>query len=109
MYSGAVAAAVCGRLEEVWLNIEGMPMTAMNVDIYCDPACPWCWVTSRWLVEVQRQRPGLTITWKPFSLWRKNHDTLSSEHLAAVFVTHRWLRVMQAVASAEGNDAAGRL
>jgi 2-hydroxychromene-2-carboxylate isomerase len=80
----------------------------MKVDIYCDPACPWCWVTSRWLVEVAEQR-GITIGWEPFSLWRKNHDTLSAEHRKAVFVTHRLLRVFEAVREAEGNDAVGRL
>lgn len=83
-------------------------MPAMNVDIYCDPACPWCWVTSRWLVEVAAER-GITIGWEPFSLWRKNHDTLSPEHLDAVFQTHRILRVFEAVREVAGNDAVGRL
>lgn len=80
----------------------------MKVDIYCDPACPWCWVTSRWLVEVAAER-DITIGWEPFSLWRKNRDTLSPEYVDSVFATHRILRVFEAVREAAGNDAVGRL
>ncbi|MHB8718028.1 MAG: mycothiol-dependent nitroreductase Rv2466c family protein [Candidatus Dormibacteria bacterium] len=80
----------------------------MRVAIYCDPACPWCWVTSRWLVEVAGQR-DVTIEWEPFSLWRKNRAILPPEQLEAVFLTHRWLRVFEAVREAAGNEAVGRL
>jgi 2-hydroxychromene-2-carboxylate isomerase len=39
----------------------------MEVHFYFDPMCPWTWMTSRWLVEVARQRE-VGIDWRTFSL-----------------------------------------
>ena len=67
-----------------------------NVIFYFDPSCPFCWITSRWLLRVKDKR-DLTIEWRPFSLAIKNNelthaDFPDTEHGPA----HRVLRVMVA-------------
>lgn len=42
-----------------------------TVSFYFDPVCPWTWITSRWLVEVQGAR-GFRIDWRTLSLAELN-------------------------------------
>ncbi|MDN5765233.1 MAG: DsbA family protein [Humibacillus sp.] len=38
-----------------------------SVELWFDPMCPWAWMTSRWLMEVERQRE-IAVTWSVMSL-----------------------------------------
>ena len=38
-----------------------------DVEFFWDPACPWAWITSRWVVNVLDQRP-MEVDWRFISL-----------------------------------------
>ena len=37
------------------------------VEMFFDPLCPWAWMTSRWLMQVEQVRP-VDVTWSVMSL-----------------------------------------
>ncbi len=36
---------------------EHQALEESHVDMWFDPICPWAWITSRWLLEVEKVRP----------------------------------------------------
>ena len=53
-----------------------------DLEFFFDPICPFCWVTSRWVVEVQSQR-ALAVDWRPLSLALLNEDISYDERREA--------------------------
>jgi hypothetical protein len=83
-----------------------------NVSFFVDPSCPWAWVTSRWLVDVAPAR-DLTITWKSYCIEIRDEYDLAPGFpaerralgLAAHELSHRMLRVFEAVRAEVGESA----
>jgi hypothetical protein len=83
-----------------------------NVSFFVDPSCPWAWVTSRWIVDVAPAR-DLCVTWKSYCIEIRDEYDLApgfpSEHralgLAAHDLSHRMLRVFEAVRAIAGEPA----
>ncbi|MCU1368261.1 MAG: disulfide bond formation protein DsbA [Ilumatobacteraceae bacterium] len=79
------------------------------VQFYFDPACPWTWITARWVVDVAEQR-HFDITWLPFSLRHRNIDNPGYDRIRdELDAQHPGMRVIEAARHQYGNDAVGRL
>jgi hypothetical protein len=90
-----------------------MTSPPQRVDFFFDPICPWAWVTSRFTVEVARQRP-VEVDWRFISLRVVNEQKDYGKDFPPGYVNaHEGGRMMLRVAAAArqhgGNDAVARL
>ena len=69
-----------------------------------DPTCPWAWVTSRWMLEVEQVRPVAT-SWHVMSLAYLNQGRdLPAEYQAAMEKAWGPVRVVVAAEERLGSD-----
>jgi hypothetical protein len=91
-------------------------MTAVSVEVFVDPSCPWAWVTSRWVAQVAPQR-DLVVTWRSYCLEIRDDygvaptmpDKYREAALAGHALSHRMLRIFEAARAAHGEDAVDAL
>ncbi|MFJ3905693.1 DsbA family protein [Streptomyces sp. NPDC090025] len=89
-----------------------MSETRTTAEFYFDPLCPWAWMTSRWMLEVEKVRP-VDVTWKVMSLAVLNENRM--EELPAEYQemmrTQAWgpVRVVVAAKELHGEEVVGKL
>lgn len=70
------------------------------VDFWFDPVCPWAWLTSRWMTEVERVRPVRT-TWRVMSLSILNQGRDGLQPTYRDMMDRAWLPVRVVTAAVE--------
>ncbi|WP_327590079.1 DsbA family protein [Nonomuraea sp. NBC_00507] len=79
------------------------------VDLWFDPACPFAWVTSRWLLEVEQVRP-IEPRFRFMSLHFLNEDKdVPEDYKARAAKAMGSIRVVAAAAAKHGEEYVGRL
>ncbi|MBF8188094.1 disulfide bond formation protein DsbA [Nonomuraea sp. K274] len=79
------------------------------VDLWFDPACPFAWVTSRWLLEVEKVRP-IEPRWRIMSLYFLNEDkNVPDDYLERAARGMGSIRTVAAAAAKHGEEFVGRL
>ncbi|WP_433518836.1 disulfide bond formation protein DsbA [Nonomuraea sp. CA-143628] len=84
-----------------------------EVPFWFDPLCPWAWVTSRWLLEVEQVRP-VCADWRIMSLAYLNLVQREGQGLSEAYrdlMTKAWgsVRVCAAAAEHGGRGVLGPL
>ncbi|MEU3459965.1 DsbA family protein [Streptomyces sp. NPDC006733] len=82
------------------------------VDFWFDPLCPWAWMTSRWMLEVEKVRP-VEVRWHVMSLAVLNEPKIDElpEQYRELLGPKGWrpVRVVVAAQQKYGDEVVGKL
>ena len=79
---------------------------AADLEFYFDPVCPWAWITSRWVTNVQQLR-NYEVSWKFISLKMINAERGYAGHEAYELIHNAGLAGLRvaSAARAQGGNA----
>jgi len=81
-----------------------MTESRATAEFWFDPLCPWAWISSRWMLQVQQVRP-VDVTWNLMSLAYLNEDKdLDDAYRKALAGAWAPVRVVEAARQSAGQE-----